>query len=190
VTRGIRSVVEAGQGLRGEAGDNSREAMILICYDGSPDAKAAIEHGAKLLAGQPATVLTVWEPFVEVLTRAYAGFGAAAGMVDQEAIDAATRKHAEELAREGAQLARDAGFDAEARTVSQETTTAEAILAEADALSADAILMGSRGLTGIKSILLGSVSHRVVHHADRTVIVVPSPGVAAARERERAEHTE
>lgn len=33
--------------------------MILICYDGSPDAKAAIEHGAELLKGDPATVLTV-----------------------------------------------------------------------------------------------------------------------------------
>jgi nucleotide-binding universal stress UspA family protein len=161
--------------------------MILICYDGSPDAKAAIDHGGKLLRGRPATVLTVWQPFVEVLLHAYAGFGAFAGMVDQEAIDEATRKHAEQLAQEGAQLARDAGMDAQPLTVSQETTTFEAILAQADALDADAILMGSRGLTGLKSILLGSVSHGVVHHADRTVIVVPSPDVAAARESQRAE---
>jgi nucleotide-binding universal stress UspA family protein len=48
--------------------------------------------------------------------------------------------------------------------------------------------MGSRGLTGIKSRLLGSVSHAVVQHADRTVIIVPSPDVAGARERERAAH--
>jgi nucleotide-binding universal stress UspA family protein len=45
--------------------------------------------------------------------------------------------------------------------------------------------MGSRGLTGVKSLLLGSVSHAVIQHADRTVIVVPSPEVAAARARER-----
>ena len=48
-----------------------------------------------------------------------------------------------------------------------------------------AILMGSRGLTGVKSMLLGSVSRAVIQHADRMVIVVPSPEVAAARARER-----
>jgi nucleotide-binding universal stress UspA family protein len=32
---------------------------------------------------------------------------------------------------------------------------------------ANAIVVGSRGLTGIKSLLLGSVSHGLVQHADR-----------------------
>jgi hypothetical protein len=40
-------------------------------------------------------------------------------------------------------------------------------------------------LTALKSILLGSVSHAVIQNADRTVIVVPSADVAAARERAR-----
>ena len=44
--------------------------------------------------------------------------------------------------------------------------------------------MGSRGLTGLKPLLLGSVSHAVIQHASRMVIVVPSPQVAAARVRE------
>jgi len=30
--------------------------MILICYDGSPDSRSAIEHAGELLRGQPATV--------------------------------------------------------------------------------------------------------------------------------------
>ena len=50
-------------------------------------------------------------------------------------------------------------------------------------LEATAIVMGSRGLTGIKSLLLGSVSHAVLQRADRTVIVVPSPAVASSRKR-------
>ena len=44
-------------------------------------------------------------------------------------------------------------------------------------------LMGSRGLTGVKSLLLGSVSHEVIQHADRAVVVVPSPDVAESRAR-------
>ena len=159
--------------------------MILICYDGSADAKAAIEHGAQLLAGQPAIVLTVWQPFIEVLAHTPSGFGLASDMVDTEAIDKATRQSAEARSEEGTGLARAAGFDARSRTCSQETTTSEAILAEAEALGANAILIGSRGLTGLKSLLLGSVSHGVIQHADRAVIVVPSPNVAASRARGR-----
>ena len=47
--------------------------------------------------------------------------------------------------------------------------------------------MGSRGLSGLKSMLLGSVSHAVLHGADRAVIVVPSPEVAGSRSRTRYE---
>jgi nucleotide-binding universal stress UspA family protein len=155
--------------------------MIVICYDGSPDAKAAIEHGAKLLKGEQATVLTVWQPFIEVLAHTPTGFSLSPGMVDTEPIDTAARKSAEELAEEGARLARDAGLDAAARVGTQEATTASTINAEADKLGASAILIGSRGLTGLKSLLLGSVSHAVIQHADRPVIVVPSPDVADAR---------
>jgi nucleotide-binding universal stress UspA family protein len=159
--------------------------MILICYDGSPDAKAAIEHAAELLTAEPATVLTVWEPFVQLLARTPAGFGIAPGIGDPDEVDRATQAGAEQRAQEGADLAREAGFTAQPRTCSQTTTVSNAILSEADAVGAGAIVMGSRGLTGLKSLLLGSVSHAVIQHADRTVVVVPSPDVAAARGRER-----
>lgn len=160
--------------------------MILICYDGSPDAKAAIESCAELFKGQRATVLTVWEPFIEVVTRAYAGYGPVAGMVDHEDIDRVTREHAAQRAEEGASHARAAGLEAEARTSAQQTSVVDAILNEADAIGASAILMGSRGLTGLKSLFLGSVSSGVIHRADRTVVVVPSPEVASARRGERS----
>ena len=153
--------------------------MILICYDGSTDAKEAIACGARMLRGQRATVLTVWSPFDT------AALGLAGGVEDMQESDEAGRLHAEHQAEAGARLAIELGFDAESRTVDRRTTIADAILGEADALEATAILMGSRGLTGVKSLLLGSVSHAVIQHADRTVIVVPSPEVAAARARER-----
>jgi nucleotide-binding universal stress UspA family protein len=159
----------------------------LICYDGSPDAKAAIERGAELLNGTSAIVLTVWQPFTQVLARS-SGLGFALGGVDVAEIDKVTRENAEARAEEGAKLAHTAGLNAQPQTCSHDTSTAGAILAQADAVDANAILVGSRGLTGIKSRLLGSVSHAVIQHADRTVIVVPSPDVAAARERERVAH--
>ncbi|MBV8955522.1 MAG: universal stress protein, partial [Solirubrobacterales bacterium] len=118
--------------------------MILVCYDGSDDAKAAVAHGGELLRGQAATVLTVWEPFARVLTRYPTGLGPMAGMATMEEIDANSQKEAERRAQEGAELARQAGLDAEARTRPDDATMAQTILAEADALGASAILMGSR----------------------------------------------
>jgi nucleotide-binding universal stress UspA family protein len=160
--------------------------MILICYDGSPDSKSAIERGGELLKGDPATVLTVWQPFLAVVTRSYADWGAIAGMQDHVAIDKAVLEQAERLAEEGARLAGEAGLHAEPRTRSEETTTAEAILTEAEAIGATAIVIGSRGLGALKSVFLGSVSRGVLQNADRPVVVVPAPEVAAAREHERA----
>jgi nucleotide-binding universal stress UspA family protein len=158
--------------------------MILIFYDGSDDAKSAIEQTGELLCCQPATVLTVWQPLAEVLAAPLA-FGVSPGVLDTDKADKASREAAEQLAEEGAELARQAGFNAEPRVCTQIATTAKSILSDAEQIGASAIVMGSRGLTGLKSVLLGSVSHAVIQHAERTVIVVPSPAVAGARSRDR-----
>jgi nucleotide-binding universal stress UspA family protein len=162
--------------------------MILICYDGSADARAAIDHGARLLQGEKATLLTIWQPFVNVVAHTPT-FGLGAAVVDSEKIDEESRRAANEYAEEGVRLAAEAGVEAQPRVEAEGTaTTARTILAVAEELDASAIVMGSRGLTGIKSLLLGSVSHAVIQHADRPVIVVPSPQVATRRARElRAE---
>jgi nucleotide-binding universal stress UspA family protein len=157
--------------------------MILICYDGSDDAKAAIDEASKLFSGQKATLLTVWQPFSEILASTTLGWGIAPGVMDTQTADDASRAAAQRLAEEGAELARQAGFDAQPRESTQLDTIANAILDGAEDVGATAIVMGSRGLTGLKSMLLGSVSHAVLQRADRTVIVVPSPAVASSRKR-------
>jgi nucleotide-binding universal stress UspA family protein len=157
--------------------------VVLICYDGSPDARAAIEQAGALLPGHDATVLTVWEPFVDVLARTPTGFGLPGGALEISQVDEATEQAALEQAAEGAKLAGSVGLAAQARACPKRTNVAAAILTIADEIGADAIVMGSRGLTGVKSLLLGSVSHAVIQHANRAVVVVPSSSVAAARER-------
>jgi hypothetical protein len=49
--------------------------VILIAYDGSQDAQSAIDHAGELLSGEPAAVVTVWEPFVDMMARTGAGLG-------------------------------------------------------------------------------------------------------------------
>lgn len=158
--------------------------MILISYDGSPDAQAAVERAAELFPHAQATVLTVWQPFVDVVAHTTIGFGLVPALPDAGEVDEASEKAAEETAAKGAELAAQRGLTASPRTCSQTTTTARAILAQSDRVGADAIVMGSRGLTGVKSLLLGSVSHEVIQHADRAVVVVPSPETSKARARQ------
>jgi nucleotide-binding universal stress UspA family protein len=156
--------------------------MILACYDGSADAQAAIDHAATLMPGAEVVVLTVWEPFQVALSRTGGmGMGMGASYPDNGDIDAATEQAAQARATEGAQRATAAGLVAEPRIAVRDDGVAGAILAVGDELDADAIVVGTRGFTGLRSMLLGSVSHAVLQHANRSVIVVPSPAVAEER---------
>ena len=42
------------------------DPKLLVCYDGSDDAKQAIDRAARLFPGRAAVVLHVWEPLREV----------------------------------------------------------------------------------------------------------------------------
>lgn len=157
--------------------------MILIAYDGSEDASAAIERASKLLPDEEVIVLIVWERIVDVLTRTGSTF--ALGDVDYEAVDRSAEEHAREQAEEGVKRAGQAGLKARAHVRARETSVAASILDAADEVEADVILMGTRGLGRLKSVLLGSVSNAVLQHADRPVMVVPSSEVAAERRERR-----
>src|SRR6266545_3200722 len=72
----------------------------------------------------------------------------------------------------GAERARRAGFDAEARA-ELSSATWEGIVDVADEIDAAVIVLGSRGLSGIRERLNGSVSHEVAEHSRRPVLIVP-----------------
>ena len=74
-------------------------------------------------------------------------------------------------------------MEAEARVLSSPDGIAEAIVALADELDSTVIVVGSRGIRGLKSMLAGSVSDYLVHHARRPALVIPSPALAQARGR-------
>lgn len=158
--------------------------MILIAYDGSVDAQAAIDRAGELFKGEPATILTVWERFVDVLART--GAGMPIGEIDVEGLDESSERQARHRAEEGAERAKRAGLESRASISVRENSIAATILIKADELGASTIVMGTRGLTGLKSLLLGSVSHGVLQHADRPVLVVPSPATASERAAHRA----
>jgi nucleotide-binding universal stress UspA family protein len=50
---------------------------------------------------------------------------------------------------------------------------ADAIVKHARITRCDLICMGSRGMTGLKQVLVGSTATKVLHVADRPVLIVP-----------------
>ena len=150
---------------------------ILLAYDGSEDAQHAIEHAAALRPGADVVVIYVRQP-LEGLAGHLEGHPALEEVGD---IDAAARDGAERLAAEGAERAREAGLDAAPRVASATEAAADTIVRVADELDASLIVVGSRGRRRIASLVLGSVSHNVVHQTGRPVLIVPSPSLAAAR---------
>jgi nucleotide-binding universal stress UspA family protein len=156
---------------------SAADGPVLLCYDGSEEAMHAIRRAAELYAGRRALVVTVWQP-TEGL-GSFAWSGATASMVNFFELDRAAAEDGGRVAGEGGRIARDAGLEAEPVVIEAAGPVWETIVEIADRHDAATIVMGSRGLTGIRSMLLGSVSSAVVEHADRPTLVVRQPQVDA-----------
>jgi nucleotide-binding universal stress UspA family protein len=76
-------------------------------------------------------------------------------------------------------LAREAGLAAEARIARRSGTIWETILRQAGLTDSELVVLGSRGLTGVKAVLLGSVSHAVLQHSNLPVMIVPTQRLAS-----------
>lgn len=151
--------------------DNGNSNPVLIAYDGSEYAKTAIKQaGDQLVDGREAIVLTVWQPYG---TTAFVGAPGVAPVGWEEDLE----KDALRVAHEGARLARQAGFDAEA-VAERGDPVWQRIVESADERGASLIVMGSHGRTGIPRVLLGSVASTAASHTDRPVLIahVPSDG--------------
>jgi nucleotide-binding universal stress UspA family protein len=136
---------------------------ILIATDGSAAARDAIEFGLELAEEHAAEVAFV--TVAPVLDRSFAdGIGVPAAIPHQ--IDEFDRKPLEDA------LALAAEQDVDAKAELLAGFPADEIVAYADTLDADLIVIGSRGRGAIATALLGSVSRGVLHEARRPVLVV------------------
>lgn len=146
---------------------------VLIGYDGSDGAKQAIRVAGALLPGRPAVVAHVWDSLSELLLRADVTSLTGPMKEAAEEVDAADRERAEQLAAAGAELARETGLEATTVAARGKPKAWPVLLELAERHDAAAIVVGSRGLAGVKSAVLGSVSAGVLHHSRLPVLVVP-----------------
>lgn len=150
---------------------------LLIAYDGSPNARSAVEATGALFPGAEAIVFYARQP-MESLAAHLQGHPALDGL---DGLDAAMLDASERVAADGAELARTHGLRAEPLVSSTVASASEAIISAAEARDAGLIVLGSRGLRGLTATVLGSTSANVLHHATRPTLVIPSDAVAQAR---------
>jgi nucleotide-binding universal stress UspA family protein len=147
------------------------DGPLILCYDGSEGARDAINHAGGLFTGRQALVLTAWRS-VAVPGSLGMGGEAAAFLVNSVELDRSAAERGGRLADEGVRIARDAGLQAEPLPVKAAGSIWETIIEVANRHDAATIVLGSRGLSGLRAMFLGSVSSAVVHHADRPTLIV------------------
>jgi nucleotide-binding universal stress UspA family protein len=170
--------MQHGQRCEAAASPSELWTMILICYDGSEQAQAAADLTIRLFHEARTMVLTVWGAGAETLMSAELGLGSGFGvghdgMNEAAHLDARLLGRAQRTAQEGARRLQAVGMYADPLVEHRDGSIASTVLAVAARINAEAIVLGTRGRGAAKSALLGSVSHDLVHHADRPVVVVP-----------------
>ena len=144
---------------------------ILSCFDGSDASRRALHSVSDLLRSTTLVVLTVWQPLTARLAET-GGFGVYA-LEEEGELDERERDAALKIAEEGAARGREIGFDATARAEQATAGVWRAIVDVADEIDAGLIVCGTRGRGSVRSALLGSVSHAVLAHAGRPVLISP-----------------
>jgi nucleotide-binding universal stress UspA family protein len=134
---------------------------ILVAYDGSDHSQKALDLAVKIAQCSDGKLKALF-----VFDKVPTIFG-----------DDETEHFVERAMSKGRDILGEATAHLHATGIEFSTATvegpaAEAILRVAQAEGCDLIVMGSRGLGMMQGLLLGSVSYRVLHHAQIPVLIV------------------
>jgi nucleotide-binding universal stress UspA family protein len=137
---------------------------ILVAIDGSPDADQALAQAIDL-ADSEHSRLTIFSAVVAPPNTAYVG-------VSGEVVANLTRDAEAEagaIMRTAAEMVPD---QVSVNTVLSSEPVRHALIHQIEQGAHDLVVMGSRGRGAVRSVLLGSVSHYVLHHSPVPVLIV------------------
>lgn len=137
---------------------------ILVAIDGSPDADQALTQAIDLAESEH-TRLTLFSAVVTPPAVAYAGVsgGVTANLIrDAEAETERILRSAVQRVPNGVSV----------NTVLSSEPVRQALMRQITTGHHDLVVMGSRGRGALRSVLLGSVSHYVLHHSPIPVLIM------------------
>jgi nucleotide-binding universal stress UspA family protein len=152
---------------------------IVVGTDGSDTANLAVHEATKLASLTGATLHVV--NVAHVRAPGVIAFAASGGVSEIAAADKNKEIAAESrrILKQAATEARRLGVDVKLRAVTGEP--ADALIAVAEDVGADLLVVGNRGMTGARRVL-GSVPNTISHHCPCHLLIVDttSPDAATA----------
>ena len=135
---------------------------VLVGYDGSHGADAALDEAARVAEGMGDGVVIVFAFRVSRL----------GGEVTDYA--RALHEHAQQVLAQGAERAKATGAPYETEALEAEGDVAQALVDAADRHDARMVVVGSCGERPLKALVLGSTPYKLLHVATRPVLIVPA----------------
>jgi nucleotide-binding universal stress UspA family protein len=154
-------------------------SRIVVGVDGSEHSEAAINWAVRMAKGMGSEVVAVFAIAPPVVFDT--GFMAP---IPQPQFDPEWRAEMKkEFEGQWCKRLQDAGV--RYRTVMEDGRPASVIAQVADSTDADVIVVGRRGRGGVAELVLGSVSHELVLHSKRPILLI-STAVQARSDRQAA----
>lgn len=133
-------------------------ATVVVGVDGSVQSERALEYAFEAASLRGADMLVVWACHLPMTPVA----AMVAESASQDARETLERMLADWIAKyPDVRTRRQVGFAHPVRMLAEASETAVAVV------------VGTRGLGGFRGMLLGSVSHGLVHHARCPLVVIP-----------------
>jgi nucleotide-binding universal stress UspA family protein len=146
--------------------------VIVVGTDGSDTAASAVKHAADLAKISGAT-LHIVHCFSVPSAMGAAGYDAGAAALIAGLPEAAEAQARETLER-ASSIASHSGVRAETRLDTGDP--ANALITAAETLQADLIVVGNKGMSGVRRFVLGSVPNKVSHHSPCSLLIVNTTG--------------
>jgi len=144
---------------------------IVLATDGSRSAKRATQVAVELAKRYRAELIAINAiPAPSGLVASPSARFEGADVLDRYYEMARTR--AKNIVEEAVALAKESGVQARGEVLDQPASAIELIISFAEGEGVDLIVSGTRGLSGFKKLLVGSVSSGLVSHAPCSVLIV------------------
>ncbi len=141
---------------------------IVVGVDGSEHSDAAIDWAARMAKGMGSEVVAVFA----IAPAVYFDTGYMAPVPPPQLDPEWRAEMKREFEKQWCKGLRDAGV--RYRAIMEDGRPASVIAQVADSVGADVIVVGRRGRGGVAELVLGSVSHELVLHSKRPVLVIES----------------
>jgi nucleotide-binding universal stress UspA family protein len=166
-TTPVAASTETAPGTVAELGDRATSGHIVVGVDGSPASRAAVDFAIGE-AERRHVALDLFHAF-DIPVYATDPLGAAYVPIDRDELVAAAEAIVQEEAARVVRIAPDIAV----RTVVQQGSASSMLIdASKDAAM---VVVGAKHRSELADLVLGSVCHRVVHHATCPVVLVPLP---------------